>query len=86
MSTKKSGCCGNGGVNALGNRSSQLGVRAKLLAQADKQQGSDDAVDLPFHRGPPWPENPVCELPPVSQLSAGRVAPPLFSQEHYRYR
>jgi hypothetical protein len=49
MSTKKSGCCGNGGVNALGNGSSQLGVGAKLLAQADQEQGTNDGVHVAFH-------------------------------------
>jgi hypothetical protein len=38
LSTKKSGSHRNSRVNALGHGSSQLGVRAKLLAEADEKQ------------------------------------------------
>jgi hypothetical protein len=49
LSTKKSGSRRNSGVYALGDRSSQLGVGAELLAQADQEQGADNRVDVAAH-------------------------------------
>jgi hypothetical protein len=65
LSTKKSASRRNSCVNALGHGSSQLGVGAKLLAQADQEQGTDDGVNMSFH----------C----VTWLSAWMMARPMTS-------
>jgi hypothetical protein len=55
----------------------EVGVGAKLLAEADEDQRLNEAVYVASHRvALLGRKNPVCESPPVLQLSAGRVAPP----------
>jgi hypothetical protein len=77
VSSKKSGERGNKQIDAVGDRLGEVTVGAKLLAEADKDEGLNEPVEVSCHRvALLGQKNPVCEAPPVLQLAAGRVAPP----------
>jgi hypothetical protein len=81
LSTKKTGERGNSEINAVSDRLGEVAVGAKLLPEADEDEGLNEPVYVASHRlALLGRENPVCEVPPVLQLSAGRVAPPCANQ------
>jgi hypothetical protein len=77
MSTKKTSQRFKHKIDAVGDRLGEVRIGAKLLAEADEDEGLNEPVEVSSHRvALLGQKNPVCEVPPVSQLSAGRVAPP----------
>lgn len=52
MSTKESSQHGNSKVDAASDRLGEVAVGAKLLAEANKDEGLDQLVDVAFHGGP----------------------------------
>jgi hypothetical protein len=50
VSSKKSGERGNNKVNAVGDRLGEIAVGAKLLSEADKDEGLNEPVEVSFHR------------------------------------
>jgi hypothetical protein len=50
LSTKKSGERGNNEVNAVSDRLGEVAVGAKLLAEADEDEGLDQPVYVASHR------------------------------------
>ena len=50
LSSKKSGERGNNEVNAVSDRLGEVAVGAKLLAEADEDEGLDEPVEVSSHR------------------------------------
>ena len=74
LSTKKARERGNSQINAVGDRLGQIRIGAELLPEADKDEGLNQLVGVAFHGVAV--RCSVLKVPPVSQLSAGRAAPP----------
>lgn len=71
LSSKKSCKRGNNEVNALGDRLGEVRVGAQLLAEADKDEGLNQTVEVSSHRlALLGQENPVS---PLARLPAGVV-------------
>jgi hypothetical protein len=71
LSTKKSGERGNSQIDAGGDRLGEVRVSAKLLTEANENEGLDKPVKVPFHRvALLGRENPVCPSVSVSLLPA----------------
>ena len=68
----------------MSDRLGKVAVGAKLLAEADEDKGLNEPVKVSSHRvALLGRKNPVRKPPPVSQLSAGRVAPPFWLVQDY---
>ena len=52
LSTKNAGKCGNNKVDAVSDRLGEITVGAKLLAEADEDEGLDQPVKMSSHA---WP-------------------------------
>ena len=62
VSSKKTGERGNNEVDAVSDRLGEIAVGAKLLAEADEDEGLNEPVEVSFHRGPSLAkESCVCD-------------------------
>ena len=52
MSTKKTSQRSKHKINAVGDRLGEVAVGAKLLPEADKDEGLNEPVKVSFHCGP----------------------------------